>query len=202
MTFLPLFFFATFLFAQTSKNPKQRYYQVAVSNSHSDRPFGSFSSLFYKNFHPGLDIGYGSVLKNKNNHQWLLEIHLSYMFHRWVQHNIALYGDVGYRHKITASWSAAMKVGTGYQHSIPDSKMFRITEEGIQEKKNLGRSQVIGNFGLSISKDLEPPFGAQIFMEYQQRIQAPFIKEYVPVLPYNNLLLGVTIPVHNLTSKK
>jgi hypothetical protein len=33
-------------------------------------------------------------------------------------------------------------------------------------------------------------------MEYQQKIQAPFIKEYVPILLYNSLLLGVAVPIN------
>jgi hypothetical protein len=194
---LMFFFTATLLQGQSDKNLKQRYYKIAVSNSHSAKPFGSFSSLFYKDFHPGLDIGYESLLQNKNKHQWFLEMRLSYMFHRWVQHNIALSIDAGYRYAVTSSWSAEIKLGAGYQLSIPDSKVFTITEsDGVKKKKNFGRSQVIGNLGFAVSKDLAPPFGTRIFMEYQQRIQAPFIKEYVPVLPYNNLLIGVAVPMH------
>ena len=30
----------------------------------------------------------------------------------------------------------------------------------------------------------------QVFMNYQQRLQTPFVKSYVPLLPYNNLSLG------------
>lgn len=186
---------AAILMAQ-SKDQKERYYTFAISNSHSAKPFGSFSSLFYKDFHPGLDIGYGTVLKNKNKHQWFLEGRLSYMFHRWVQHNIALYVDAGYRYAVTPSWLAEIKSGGGYQLSIPHSKVFTITEsDGITKKKNFGRFQVIGNLGLGISKNLVPPFGTRIFMEYRQQIQTPFIKEYVPVLPYNSLLIGVAVPI-------
>lgn len=185
----------TFLQAQTSKDKKQRYYKIAISNSHAAKPFGSFSSLFYKDFHPGLEIGYETILKDKNKNQWFLEMNLGYMFHRWVQHNISLYVDAGYRYAVTSSWSAQIKLGGGYQLSIPHSKVFIITEsEGLTKKKNSGRSQVIGNLTLGISKALGP--SSRVFMEYQQKIQAPFIKEYVPLLPYNSLLLGVRVPVH------
>lgn len=202
MILLLLLISATFLQAQTSKNPRQRYYKIAVSNSHAAKPFGSFSSLFYKDFHPGLDLGYESVLKDKKKHQLFLEMRLSYMFHRWVQHNIALYADAGYRYAVTSSWSAEIKLGGGYQLSIPNSKVFIITEsEGVKKKRNLGRSQVIGNLGLGVSKALGSSSGTRIFMEFQQRLQAPFIKEYVPILPYNSLLLGVATPLYPFIKK-
>jgi hypothetical protein len=193
---------ATCLKAQTPNTPKQGYYKIAVSNSHAAKPFGSLSSMFYKDFHPGLDIGYRSVLKNKKKHQWFLEGRASYMFHRWVQHNIALYADAGYRYAITSSWSAEIQLGGGYQLSIPDSKLFTITEsEGVKKKKNFGRSQVIGVLGLGIGKALSSSSGTRVFMEYQQKIQAPFIKEYVPILPYNNLLLGIATPLYPFIKK-
>ena len=191
---LMLLITSTFLQAQTSKTEKQHYYQVAVSNSHSAKPFGSFLSLFYEDFHPGIDFGYGSVLKSGNKYQWFLEGRLSYMYHRWVQHNIALYALGGYRHSITPSWSAEIKLGGGYQHSIPNSKLFTITEsEGVEKKKNLGRSQAIASLSLGIGKNISP-HGIRVFMEYKQQIQTPFIKEYVSILPYNSLLIGVAIP--------
>ncbi|MGZ5135600.1 MAG: hypothetical protein ACXWCG_10635 [Flavitalea sp.] len=195
MSYLMLLLAAfTFLQAQTSKTQKPHYYQVAVSNSHSAKPFGSFLSLFYEDFHPGIDFGYGSVIKSGNKHQWFLEGRLSYMYHRWVQHNIALYGVAGYRYLVTPSWSADINLGGGYQHSIPNSKVFTITEsEGVKKKKNLGRSQAIANLSLGINKNISPR-GTRVFMEYKQQIQTPFIKEYVPILPYNSLLIGLAIP--------
>ena len=202
---LVLLITSTFLQAQTSKTHKQKYYQVAVSNSHSVKPFGSFLSLFYEDFHPGIEFGYGSVLKSKNKHQWVLESRLSYMYHRWVQHNIALYAAGGYRYSVTPSWLAEIKLGAGYQHSIANSKVFTITEsEGVGKKNNFGRSQAIANVGFGVSKILSPPAGIRVFVEYKQQIQTPFIKEYVPILPYNSLLIGIAIPRNHskLKSKK
>ena len=193
---LLLAIFGSWLQAQSPKTEKKRYYQIAISNSHSAKPFGSFSSLFYEDFHPGLDIGYSSVFRNANKHQWFLEMRLSYMYHRWVQHNIALLANAGYRYKITSTFSADIRLGGGYQLSIPDSKVFRITaSDGLQKKNNTGRSQLIGNLGLGFSKKISNS-GSRVFIEYQQRIQTPFIKEYVPILPYNNMLVGFAFPIH------
>ena len=180
--------------AQTDDKPREKFFRVAISNSHAAKPFGSFSSLFYKDFHPGIDIGYESILNNKNQHQWFYEIRLGYMFHQWVQHNIPLYGNIGYRYEVVPSWFAEIKLGGGYQLSIPDSKVFEITEsDGVKKKNNFGRSQVIGNFIASVSKKLSKVSGTHVFLEYKQQIQTPFIKEYVPLLPYNSVLIGTKI---------
>ena len=36
-----------------------------------------------------------------------------------------------------------------------------------------------------------------VFATYQQRIQTPFVKSYVPLLPYNTLMLGCKITLKN-----
>jgi hypothetical protein len=202
-----IFFLASpmVLQAQEVTTYQKQFYKVVISNSHAAKPLGSFASLFYKDFHPGLEIGFENVLKNRKKHQTFLEMRLGYMFHRWVQHNIALSANAGYRYLLTPSWSAEIKIGAGYQHSIPNSKIYKITEsDGLQKKRNFGRSQAIGNLGLGVAKTLPPPSSIRILMEYKQQIQTPFIREYVPVLPYNSLLIGVAIPFKRspLKSKK
>jgi len=33
-----------------------------------------------------------------------------------------------------------------------------------------------------------------VFLQYTQRVQAPFINSYVPILPYNTMALGFVMP--------
>ena len=187
---------------QRDKTFKPKYFKVAFSNSHAAKPFGSFTSLFYRDFHPGAEIGYESILKNNARRVWFYELRMGYMFHQWVQHNIAIYGNVGYRHELIPSWYGELKLGGGYQHSISDSKVYKVTEsDGVKEKKNIGRSQAIANFTVAISKKLSRASETYLFLEYRQQIQTPFIREYVPVLPYNSMLLGVKFPLNSSTLK-
>jgi hypothetical protein len=37
----------------------------------------------------------------------------------------------------------------------------------------------------------------KIFTTYQQFLQTPFVKAYVPVLPYNSLLFGISMPLQS-----
>ena len=196
-----LLLLSIFLQAQKSDKGKQRFYRMAFSNSHAAKPFGSFSSLFYQDFHPGIDIGYESTFSSKNRTQWFYEVRMGYMFHQWVQHNISLYGNLGVRSEVFPTWLGEIKMGGGYQLSIPQSKVFEITEsDGVKKKKNFGRSQVIGDLGVAVSKKLRTS-GVHLFLEYKQQIQTPFISEYVPLLPYNSILIGIKIPFKQSPSK-
>jgi hypothetical protein len=38
---------------------------------------------------------------------------------------------------------------------------------------------------------------SELFWKYQQRVQFGFIKEYVPVLPYSSLSLGIALAALN-----
>jgi hypothetical protein len=194
----PRIYLLAFLFCfsslQAQTSGKDHYYSLAVSNAHTAKPFENFSSLFYKDFHPGFEGGYGSILKTAKKHVLFAELKLSYLFHRWVQHNIALNLFGGYGYKLNSSWTAAIKFGGGYQASIPTGKVFRITENGPEEKGHALRSQFTANLGFIVDKRITST-GTKLFMEYRQIIQTPFVKEYVPLLPYNQILIGLTFPV-------
>ena len=57
--------------------------------------------------------------------------------------------------------------------------------------------QVIACFGIGAGYRFAPssPAPLKLFIHYQQRLQMPFVKSYVPILPYNSFLIGITKPV-------
>lgn len=187
--------FSLNLAGQVTPPSKAKYYRFAISNSHTAKPLGSFLSLFHKEFHPGFEISAGKILKQAKKHQWLGELTLSYLYHRWVQQNGAVSANGGYRRLIGESWGASVKMGAGYQASLPAGKVYAITDNGLKEKGNTLRSQVIAAISIGADKTINDR-GVKLFMDYQQKIQMPFIKEYVPLLPYNTLLLGASFPIH------
>ena len=171
------------------------HYSLAFTTMHTAFPFNSFSSLFTKEFHPGLEIGTGFNWKNKTKHDWLQTFQFGYSYHRWVQHSLTLYTEFGYRYKFSKSFSANTKIGAGYLHAIPAGKIFKLQEDGDYKKKtNIGRPQAMAGFSVGVSKSISRS-GMAIFLNYQQRLQLPFIKSYVPLLPSDYLILGITIPV-------
>ena len=195
-----LLLFSFSLQAQNAITPKDQYYRFAISNSHTAKPLGSFLSLFHKEFHPGFEISRGKILKQANKHQWLGELTLSYLYHRWVQQNLAVSANGGYRRWLGESWGASVKLGAGYQLSMPAGKVYTITDNGLKENGYVLRSQVVAALAIVADRKISA-IGTKVFMEYQQKIQAPFIKEYVPLLPYNTLLIGVIMPIHKPSPK-
>ncbi|MFL5741679.1 MAG: hypothetical protein ACJ75B_15745 [Flavisolibacter sp.] len=180
--------------AQTSPETKQ-FFHLAIGNAHTARPFSDFSSLFYRDFHPLLEAGWDEVLKNGKNHQFMVQLSLGYLFHRWVQQNLSLSLNGAYYHRIINNWSLGIKPGIGYQLSIPHGRVYKITDNGLEDKGHILRSQFIANLGFQLDRKLNDK-GTSIFMEYNQRIQTPFVREYVPLLPYNQILVGLNLPVH------
>jgi hypothetical protein len=181
------------------KAPAQNYrldhFSIALTTLHTDFPFGSFSGLFIKEFHPGFETGTGFNWSTKKKHDWFQAFQFSYCYHRFVQHSIALYSEFGYRFKFSKGFFLVAKVGGGYLHAIPVGKIFKLQEDGTYRKKaNLGRPQVMTSLSLALTQIVSKK-GVSAFLEYQQRLQLPFIKSYVPLLPSNIMMIGVNIPV-------
>jgi hypothetical protein len=169
---------------------------IAFTNSHTAVPFGSFSKLVTGNYHPGIELSTGFNWKTKKKHNWIQTFNAGYSYHRWVQHSIVLYTEFGYRYRLPAGFSAEAKLGGGYMRAIVATEVFSDgVEDGEQyEKISSGRSQAIVSLGFNLSKEFKKLCGASFFLEYQQRIQTPFIQSYVPLLPYNIMKAGVRIP--------
>ena len=183
--------------AQNTKTKKHKpdHISIAFTTLHTAFPFGSFSSLFTKEFHPGFEIATGFNWKTKKKHDWFQTFDVGYSYHRFVQHSFVLYSELGYRYKFLKTFSASAKLGVGYLHAIPVGKIFELKEDGTYKKKtNLGRPQAMAGFSLHVCKKISVS-GLAVFLEYQQRLQLPFIKSYVPLLPSNMLMAGVKIPI-------
>ena len=177
-----------------SQKHELKHLSVAFTTLHTAFPFGSFSKLVTEDLHPGFEIGTGFNWSNKTKHDWFQTIQFGYSYHRFIQHSLALYSEGGYRYKFQKSFFAEAKIGAGYLHAIPVGKIFKLQNDGNYEKKvNIGRPQALIALSLGIHKRISPS-GKAVFLQYQQRLQLPFIKSYVPLLPTNMLMVGVKIP--------
>lgn len=178
-----------------SQKNKPDHYSIAFTTLHTDFPFSSFSNLFTKEFHPGFEVGTGFTWKDKGKHSLFQNFQLGYSYQRFVQHSIVLYSEFGYRHKFLKTFSAEATVGAGYLHAIPAEKIFELGNDGSYKKKHsIGRPQAMASFGIEVNKKITPD-GKSLFLNYQQRLQFPFIKSYVPLLPSNMLMIGIKVPI-------
>jgi hypothetical protein len=179
-----------------------RFVSVAVTNQHSAYPFSVFAGLFAKDFHPGFEVGYGFNWKSATKHDWYQAFKAGYFYHRFVQHAIPLYTQFGYRYKLQEHFRFSAALGAGYLHSVPATAVLKMDSDGTYKNaKGIGRGQALLNFTIGALYNLSKSEqnATDIFLEYGQEIQTPFIKSYVPLLPYNHIALGIT---HSLNAKK
>lgn len=177
---------------------KPAYISAAVLTTQNAMPFGKFTGLFSEIIHPGIEVGYGKIIQSKSKHDWLMELKLAYFYHRFVQHGIPLYLKGGYRYKVNSRLSAETMLGAGYLHSIPAVAKLKLDENGeYSNNKGVGRMQAMAAYSIGINyvlnKSAEMPL--RVFMNYQQQLQMPFVKSYVPILPYNVFLIGISKPI-------
>lgn len=190
---------AAMLFITLSAGAQQSsYFTTSIYNTQNGMPFGKFSGLVSGVMHPGMEIGYGKDFWQKEKHHWFLELKAGLFYHRYVQYGIPLYLDFGYSHSVAGGVSIKTSVGTGYMHSIPAADKFKLNSNGeYKNNKGIGRTQATATFGLGLDYHLKSTASGPvvIFTNYQQRIQFPFVKSYVPFLPYNSFMIGMHLPV-------
>ena len=171
---------------------------LAITNNNSAKPFNKFSSLFSDVVHPGFRVSYGFNWQTKAKHDWFQQFHAGYFYQRFLQHAIPIYTDFGYRYKFSPAFNLVASIGAGYMHSIPATAVLEADEQGnYSNAKGIGRPQAIATFTLEARYHFN--IGTQkkvaLFFNYQQQLQTPFIKSYVPLLPYNVAALGLAIPL-------
>ncbi len=186
--------FAIVLFATAVNGQQSRYISIAGFTTQTAMPFSKFSGLFKEVFHPGAEIGMGKNISQKNKHAWFAELKVAYFFHRFVQHGIPVYLNVGYRYKMCNHFSAQTSIGAGYMHSIPATAKFKLNGDGnYKNNKGVGRMQAMAIYSIGLGYNLPGSSSKPVtlFTSYQQLIQMPFVKSYVPSLPYNSFMIGM-----------
>ena len=153
---LVLLFSCSFFAALTQQTKKEKWLAIAFTNSHTAKPFGSFSHLFTKEFHPGLECAAGINWKSKPKHDWFQELKLGYFYHRWVQHSIALYTEFGYRYRLPLKFELEGRLGGGYARVIVANQVFTDGYDKNPQYTQItsGRNQAIITAGFAISKTI------------------------------------------------
>lgn len=161
-----------------------------TGNAITALPFIGAPQLFYTNYHPFTTIGARLVWKEKGKHAWEQSFNLGYIYHRFVQHSIPLFTETIYRYDFNKSFSMRAHLGLGYLHSIPGTDRFELNDQGEYEKiTNLGRAQACVKFSISAAYAINQEL--HLTLNYGVLGQMPFVKSYVPLLPYNSIQLGI-----------
>jgi len=185
---------AVVLLTSLGASCQEKYFSLSAFNTQTAMPFGKFLGMFTDQFHPGIEAGYGINISVKQKHDWFGEFKIACFYHRFVQTGIPLYADFGYRYKFNDKFFAEASIGAGYMHSIPATAKLKLKDDGVYvNNKGIGRVQAMATFGLGFGYSFNPSAKkpASVFATYQQRIQMPFVKSYVPMLPYNSFMIGI-----------
>jgi hypothetical protein len=190
-----LLIISCFLIKANAQKEENKYWSIAVFNTQNAKPFGKFAGLFGEIIHPGIETGYGKNFSVREKHEWFLELKIACFYHRFVQVGIPVYLNFGYRYKISNQFSVETSLGAGYMHSVPATAKLKMNADGeYSNNKGLGRMQFMAAYSLGVSYIANPSASnpLRIFTAYRQNIQAPFVKSYVPLLPYNSFSLGIS----------
>ena len=166
---------------------------VTAFNTATLLPGGAKLGVFGIPIHPGITVGSEYTYSKGQKHEWFQTLRLGYFYHRYIQHGLQLYSELGYRYHFNASWDLGTRLGVGYLHAFNDRGQFELNGEGVYEKlPNTGRPQFMGAYsfgpGYTFGNEM------RVFLHYQFALQLPFINEYVPVMPSSNVHLGLTVP--------
>ena len=189
-----LFSLVAVVLISVSASSHKKYVSLAAFTTQTAMPFGKFVGLFTDQFHPGIEAGYGINMSVKEKHDWFVEFKAACFYHRFVQVGIPLYADAGYRYKFNNKFFAETSIGAGYMHSVPATAKLKLNDDGVYvNNKGIGRMQAMATFGLGVGYTFNPSAKKPLalFTTYQQRIQMPFVKSYVPLLPYNSFIMGI-----------
>lgn len=156
-------------------------------------PGTGYLGVFSKTIHPGFTAGTYHLYHTGEKHELFQSFKVGFFYHRFVQYGVQLYSEGGYRYLLKNGLFAEGTLGAGYIHSLPDVQQFTFKDGRYVRKKNWGRPEVMITTGIGVGYDLEKKshLPMRIFIQYQFWLQAPFINNYVPLLPNTALHLGV-----------
>jgi hypothetical protein len=189
---------------------KTKPFSVSLLNNATLLPPKSVIAPFNQPLHPGVSLGYefgwketvrNPMFQNRNTYilggkevttgKIFQDISLAYYYHRYVNHAFALTTHGGYR-KYIRKFTAEISLHMGYLHSqLLTDRLVR--RDGMWVKGfNPARGYFIAGAGVGLGYDAGYRFNVRrFFVNYDFRLQMPFVKNYVPVLPNGIVYVGL-----------
>jgi len=193
-----------------SQSWKSKPFSICVLNNATLLPPESVTAAFTQPLHPGLRVAYefgwretirNPMFQNTNTFslggrevytgKWFQDIGLTWFNHQYVNHAFLLTTHAGYRRYIR-KFSAEISLHAGYMQSfLYTDKLVR--RDGMWETAYAPwRGYFVAGAGVGVGYDAGYNYNIRrIFVNYDFRLQMPFVKTYVPILPNGILSLGL-----------
>ena len=173
-------------------------WEIRFSNNTTGVPFVTYDQLFYSNFHPGLDVGLNYKLNSNVKHQLLLNSDIGVFYHRYLQTALKVYPELEYKFVASPKWEFFGGINAGYMYSFENVAVLKLDDNGDYNKISSfnGRNQFMG--GLKFGAGFKPSdkeSGVTYIVAFSSLVQGPFVKGYVPIVPYNSISIGVNFPI-------
>jgi hypothetical protein len=186
------------LFSEEITPPKKSLIW-SLSNNNTALPVSGYPSLFYANFHPGLDISYCVKLKENKKNAYFINYQLNGIYHRFVQTLTTFTTGLTYSHKLHRNIHLSIGGALGLGTSFSNTSVAKINESGeyITQPVLKARLQFIGTIQPRISFPVSRNKSAMhwVHLSFRTQMQGVFVKSYVPLLPVNGFLIGYSHPI-------
>ena len=165
---------------------------ISVFNNATLLPPASLTAVFNQPVHPGLTVSYEFGWKETEKYKWFQNASLGYFYHRYVDQAILLYSQAGYRHYY-GKFSVEGSLQLGYMHSLLlTDRAVKQSDGSYKAKQGFGKPQFICGLGVGFGYNIgNGEKLRRLFLNYDIRMQMPFVKSYVPLLPNGALSLGM-----------
>ena len=173
------------------------------TNNVTSWPVIGYPQLFYTRFHPGIEILLEKKINNREKNQFWADADLGCFYHRFFQTAVKLSGNIHYRYFFNSRIFSDVSLGGGYLHSFYQYQVFRLNSNGdyVKESGYKGRPQFIMGTSIGIGYGLKKsdPDWWRLLVQFRSNMQGIFAGSFVPVVPYNTFLIGLT---HRINFKK
>ncbi len=166
---------------------------ITASAMRPAQPFSLLLGTITAPIHHLIEAGATYQWNKSEKNLWLQQVNAGFGYHRFLQSIIPLYTTIGYTRKFRYSLEAGARLGLGYLHSIPLNSRYVLKNGNYIKTDPLGKAQVIIRMGVYVQYK-------QVSLAYENFLQTPFIRSYVPLMPYNLLTLGYSMPLSHLCS--
>lgn len=164
---------------------------LALMNNATMLPPASIVAPFNQPLHLGMVAGYEFGWKERTYSKWFQDVNLGFFNHRYVYSALLLYSKAGYR-RYLGKLSVEGSLHAGYMHAFLKTDRMVLQDDGTYEfKRGFGKPQFITGAGIGLGYNIgDKEDGRRIFLTYDLRLQMPFVKSYVTLLPNGIVALG------------
>lgn len=152
----------------------------------------AFPFTSYKEFHPGLELGFSIRTREKEHSIRQLNAYAGWFLHQHIESAFFLRGEYNYKVKLGEAFTAGFYGGAGYMHTFYPGTLYEIDEATgeISPSSQLGRPRALISAGLQLSYRTKA--GIEPFVKQEFALETPFANG-IPLMPHSFLKLGINI---------